>query len=128
MRLFISLLLMLLLVGCAGIKSNNFDELDKFAIEDVQVALDSAMEQGDRPAINCYSTLLDVIRIKSETSLPKIKGVVSAFQATRNAIDGSGRNNLMKQINLGCAALFVETNYTILKMGLSIFPVPVPLP
>lgn len=134
-NLLISILLLgiVALTGCAGIESTIQADLQKvsaIAVPDLQAALADATAHGDTAASNCYTTLLAVIQ-SNPIHMPTIKGVASAFQAGRDAIGGTGVNEIAKRINIGCAALFVDANFALAKLvgtmgvgGLPALPLP----
>lgn len=136
MRTAILGLSLLLLTGCATTATAesalqaDIQKVLAFTQTDIQAALDDATKSGDTAAVNCYTVLLGVT--KQTVTLPQIKGAVSAFQAGRDALSGSGMNGLAKQINIGCAALFVDATLTIGKIaamtGVGLPPLPIPVP
>lgn len=105
-----------LLSACAG---PALGKVQAFAETDLKAALADATAQSDAEAIACYSTLLAVLPSLAQAVPPAPVGVVSAFQATRDVVTAgtSGVSALAKRINLGCAALFVDANATLLKLG-----------
>jgi len=115
-RLIVSLVLALALTGCA---SGPLMKISDFTATDLRAALDAATAQGDVVAANCYSTLLLVLKAQGGQPAPVVKGAFSAFQAARGAVaDAQKLDGVASQINMGCAALFVDANFTMAKMAL----------
>lgn len=132
MRHFLILLALVSLTACAEVQTNIQADLAKvqaITVPDLQAAFEDAKAHNDMAAANCYFTLLAVVQ--SKVQMPTIKGVASAFQASRDVVSGNVVNDLAKNVNIGCAALFVDVNFTLAKiagtMGVGAIPaLPVP--
>ncbi len=131
--LVVSLLsLTVILTGCVGNVLNNddspFGDITKLTITDLQAALARATAADDKPAMMCYPVLIQVIQgLPSQAPDSKVAGVVDAFEAARllakKAQAFSGSNNQMIQnINLGCAALYNDAKADILRLGVKFRP------
>ena len=108
------LTLSVMLTGCLGTFAEG---IGKIAGPDLEAALVMANAQNDVAAINCYSTLLVVLKEQGGQTAPVIKGAFSAFQAVRGKIQGAGQlDAVADKINIGCAALFVNANFTMAKL------------
>jgi len=114
--------------GCAilGGKTDESGEVEglsalgAFAVEDLKWALADAQAHQDQAAVSCYTTLLDVVQ-SGALHVTRPKGAISAFQAGRDILGRGGSGGvsaLLQRINLGCAALFVDSKLVLLKLGL----------
>ena len=123
-RLSLLSLILLTSVSCATLGAD-LQSLNKFTATDIQAALDDATAHGDQEAVACYATLLKVLPQIQQAQPGKPVGLVSAFQSTREVVSAGtvGINTLAKQINLGCAALFVDANATIAKLVMMGLPI-----
>jgi len=122
---------MLLLAGCASgsplAPGGSLADLARFTVDDLTAALADAQAHGDQAGVNCWATLLGVVQSGVVVRPPTVKGIASAIQVKRDlmgASGGGGASVLAKQINVGCAALFVDENYTLLKLGGGAFGMP----
>lgn len=100
---------------------NPLTVLQKYTREDVQAALDLSKLSNDIVGQDCWGTLLVVMDQIGSNPLPQLKGIASTIQLKRNLM-GQGAapgqiSGVKKAINRGCAALFVEEEVTIMKMG-----------
>jgi hypothetical protein len=122
-----------LFAGCAGAYSGGatpFGDLAQVTTADITAALADATAHQDKAAMQCYPVLLEVIA-SLPSALPAVsepKGVVSLYQAARDiskavqAQGGPGQSAIAQKINLGCAALFNDTQGDILRLGLKFRP------
>lgn len=119
-----------LLVGCATIQTQLMD-LGKLKADDIQAALVLATQANDKAAMQCYPVLLqELANLAASTGqpAPDVKGLVSVFQLARNASKKvqsgatTGQSDLVQRINLGCAALFNDTQGDVLRLGVMFRP------
>jgi hypothetical protein len=111
---------LLLVSGCATAPrtGNPLTDLRTFTVDDVQAALDDATAHNDLAASNCYGTLIEVLTAPAPARTPP-KGLVSTFQQARDLLNtGTGAQGLAQRVNIGCAALFVDAQFTLAKLGL----------
>lgn len=93
--------------------------LAQFAHEDLQQAIVIAGQTDDQTAITCYQTLDKYVGAGRVLDIPEIKGLVSAFQTGRNLLRRvRGTNPVLEDINRGCAALFTDAKFTLIRLGL----------
>ena len=118
--LVVLILIPFLLASCTSLSSNSgaLSDLQQFTLADLNQALADANAHNDQAASQCYSTLIAVINEGLPDLPPKPIGAISAFQALRDIIgQGPGKADaIAKRINLGCAALFVDANFTLAKL------------
>jgi hypothetical protein len=115
--LFIGVVLFVL-PACSTLQGDiqsNLTAITRFAQADLQAALDDATKQGDQAAVNCWTVLLALN--KTGFNVPEVKGFASALQAKRDLMGGVGVSALSKQINIGCAALFMDEAVTTAKLA-----------
>ncbi len=118
MRFVAVMLALLVLTGCATVDMGGDEDvsgLSTFTMTDLHAALDQATAQGDQAGVNCWTTLLAIVQ-SGPVKMPEIKGVASAIQARRGVTNSGGLNTLKKQINVGCAALFVSETVTLARL------------
>ncbi len=133
----LSLLVLAAFTGCAsgglgglgGGNASPFGDISKLAVSDLEAALADATAHQDRAAMACYPVLLGIVKSLPAEVVPKAPaGLVSAFQQARDlskAVQSgatSGQNALVQQVNLGCAALFNDTQGDILRLGILFRP------
>ena len=123
--------LALLATGCAtsGGYSSPFGDITKLTNADLDAALADATAHGDKAAMACYPVLKSVIaNLPAQVPAAPPAGIVSAFQAARDASKAvqsgvtSGQNAIVQEVNLGCAALFNDTQGDILRLGVIFRP------
>lgn len=119
------------LVGCASKDApggSPIIELSKLTVADLQAALARATKADDKPAMQCYPVLISLVQgVPGQASAVLPAGVVDAFEVARlfskQAQTFSGASNPMIQaINLGCAALFNDTQGDLLRLGIKFRP------
>ena len=135
MRALMVLLAAALVTGCASTAPMNLGganasassplaSLQSFTVDDLTAALADATAHNDTVAMTCWATLLPIVK-GGVPSAPSIKGIASAVQAKRDLLGAAGSSqvaDLRKAITVGCAALFVEENRTLLKFGAGALP------
>lgn len=114
--------------GCAtgGGKPDVLGTISKFTIEDLQAAADDAKMHNDIVALDCWGILLGLAQ-GGVPAPPKIIGVATAIQAKRDLTGAAGQSKIgevKRLVNRGCAALFVEENVTLMKLGSKAIGIP----
>jgi len=93
--------------------------LAAFVKADLQAAYDDAVKHSDITGANCWGALLRHVGDGKVGDIPAIKGVASAWQAARDLRRRvQAGNPVLEDINRGCAAMFVEAKFTLLKLGI----------
>ena len=119
----------LILSGCAtgagsgGNAENPLANLEKFTIADLQAADARAVAAGDAAGHQCYPVLIGVIQsAQAKAGSAKPTGPIDLFEAGRIlAMQGpQSVSGVAQQVNLGCAALFIDANMTLARLGLMV--------
>jgi hypothetical protein len=131
--LFFVVAISVLTTGCASLlptpagapATDPLASLKAFTDADLKAALADAQAHNDQAAVNCWTTLDQIVTSTTPGAAPNIVGAASAFQAVRDLVSSaSGASSLAKAINIGCAALLVDANVTLAKIGAMAVGVP----
>jgi hypothetical protein len=95
------------------------------AIPDLQNALNLANAQTppDATAAACWSALIPIAtqvqsQLQTNASGQAVIGIATAVQIARDLLNtANGASPILKQVNLGCAPLYVDTKVGILNLG-----------
>jgi hypothetical protein len=129
----ITLVVLLVFTGCstmaltANVKAaqsapNPLAGLAAFTIADLQAADATAVAGGDLAGHACYPVLVQVIQqvqAQQKATGTAPAGPISLFEAARVLVKtGPGSvQGLAQQVNVGCAALFVDSQVTIANIA-----------
>lgn len=126
----IGIVLALLCASCAAAPaptsttgaSDPLAMIGKFTADDLTDALTVAVTHQDAAAVQCFSYLqplvLNLSKTSSQPTLSQVPGVATLFEKTRVGVSSLGATGPMKDINLHCAALFLDANATLIQLGI----------
>jgi hypothetical protein len=132
MKILVLGLTLLFTAGCASLPffggGGPFGDITQLTVTDLEAALADATAHNDLLAMQCYPALIQIVQDLPEQAPPvEIKGIVSAFQATRNLAKKAQQfsvagNAMTQQVNLACAALFNDAKGDILRLAIKFRP------
>lgn len=98
-------------------------QLAAFTLGDLQSAEADAATQNppDQAATQCYGFLITNLTAlqAAGSNAPKTVGAFYVFQKARDVANGfTGGGSLLKQLNLNCAALVTDVNFTLEQLGI----------
>ncbi len=108
----------------AAAQQNPAAVLQQFTLSDLQAALADAQAQTppDTIAANCYSELITVVQSPAINPLPSQLGAFTAFQKARDlkniVVALQQPNGPLSQLNVACAPLAVDTQTTLINLGI----------
>lgn len=119
----VAALLLGALGGCAsttpgGTATSPVAALQQFTLTDAQNALADAQANHDTVAANCYVALAAAIKAQAPATAVPVSGVLSAFQKLRDLQQGVQVG--LPALNIPCAPLVLDTQQTLLKLGLGV--------
>jgi hypothetical protein len=103
--------------------------IQKLTIADLQAADTDAKAHSDAVASMCYEALIPIVQSQAPI-LPDSppKGVVTAFQAARDVVNGvQAAPGVLKGLNVPCAPLVLDAEHTLIQLGLKIAPAALPI-
>lgn len=124
----------LLLTGCSTVAydaakaadptgKNALAQIAAFKVADLQAAAARAKAGNDPAGAQCYTGLLTVIgqAQAAVTAQGGFAGPIDTFEGARIlANQGPGQaNGVAQQINMACAALFVDAQATLVRLGVT---------
>jgi hypothetical protein len=121
MKTMIALTLLMLLAACAGLGQVQ-QKLQALTVADVQAALATANAAQDQDGIDCYTALLPWARSMPSGEQAAPVGVLSALENAR-VLRLTFTTGVPPAVHKACAALVVDENTLLLKLGLSALPV-----
>lgn len=93
----------------------------RFAVTDIQGALDDATAHDDTAAIACWSALLPIVSQANASILPKTAGAFSAIQKARDVVRGVNAVRAgvgpLAELKDKCAAIIMDTQAFLVKLG-----------
>lgn len=94
----------------------------KFAVTDIQAALDDATENNDTAAIACWSAMLPIVSKANNTLLPSVPGFFSGIQKARDVVRSVAQVKAgigpLADLKDKCASIVIDTNTFLLKLGI----------
>jgi hypothetical protein len=122
--LWVTLLALVLLAGCAGQPSlsDELSKLDARVVIDLDAAQAIAVANNDELAMACYPVLKEWFVATFGTPTPtadQVKGVISAYEKARTVRRGaeSGGLVLPNKLKLACAALLQDERLFALRLA-----------
>src|SRR5712664_2060078 len=124
-----ALVLLVLLAGCAGQQAASppvlpppkqlIEKLGQFTQADFVEADRLAIAHGDKAGAQCYEFLGPLVG-QFQGAIPTFSptpGVATLFETLRVGVRGQSGNGLIEDINLHCAALFVDAQVTLARLA-----------
>jgi hypothetical protein len=110
----------LMLGGCNDPK-DLITKLAAFTTNDINAMLTNATKGGDQDGITCANTLLK-LQPQIQAAAPAVKGVLSGVEAamilTGSSSTPGSVNNIVGQVNTGCAAWFLKLQASQVDLAL----------
>ena len=107
----------LLLAGCAGI-TEKVEKVKSFARDDIEVARQIAVQQGDIISSTCYQAILDR-KPKDQENIEPV-GPISRQQVAAGLLH-KFEDGISDELALGCAAKYLKIKSIKMKLGRSLF-------
>lgn len=108
------------------VQQNPLIVLQHFTVADLQAALADAKAQTppDNLAANCYSALIPFVQSQVQNPLPAGAGIFQALQKARDAkaylANIASPTGPLAGLNTACAPLVLDTQNTLLALGVSV--------
>ena len=108
----------LLLAGCAGI-TEKVEKVKTFARDDIEVARQIAVQQGDIISSTCYQAILD--RTPKDQEKIEPVGPISRLQVAAGLLH-KFEDGISDELALGCAAKYLKIKSIKMKIGRALIP------